>query len=137
MVFLVIVLLYLACFLQNDQGVEGSADFGDTDHSSGIGDDEDAEGSGDGHLTDEELGSGTPTSVFAAPKVVVVTDTKKPKGAAIEPSEVSLLLGLNCVALFFNLKATKTRANSKSMTIASLDSKFLVCSMEHFFNNHV
>lgn len=53
-------LSFLLCHRQNDQGTEGSADFSDTDHSSGIGDDEDAaEGSGDDHLTDEEVGSGT------------------------------------------------------------------------------
>lgn len=76
---------------QNDQGTEGSADFSDTDHSSGIGDDEDAaEGSGDDHLTDEEVGSGTVGPVFVTPRVTVVTDTKPSKGSkpvhAIEPS---------------------------------------------------
>lgn len=65
---------------QSDQGTEGSADFSDTDHSSGIGDDEDAvEGSGDDHLTDEEDGSGTVGPVFVTPKITVVTDMKEPK----------------------------------------------------------
>ncbi|KAH8026628.1 hypothetical protein HPB51_022603 [Rhipicephalus microplus] len=77
---------------QSDQAVEGSADFEDTDASSGIGDDEDAEGSGDEHLSEEEMGSGTVGPVFVTPKVTVVTDTKhppkhsaKPKGPALNP----------------------------------------------------
>lgn len=59
---------------QSDQAVEGSADFDDTDSSSGVEDDEDAEGSG--HSVNEvELGSGTAGPVFVTPKVRVVTDT--------------------------------------------------------------
>lgn len=79
---------------QSDQTVEGSADFEDTDSSSGIGDDEDAEGSGDEHLSEEEMGSGTVGPVFVTPKVTVVTDTKhapkyeaKPKGTSHSPEE--------------------------------------------------
>lgn len=79
---------------QSDQAVEGSADFEDTDSSSGIGDDEDAEGSGDEHLSEEEMGSGTVGPVFVTPKVTVVTDTKhppkyeaKPKGTSHSPEE--------------------------------------------------
>uniref|UniRef100_A0A224YKI5 Syndecan n=1 Tax=Rhipicephalus zambeziensis TaxID=60191 RepID=A0A224YKI5_9ACAR len=73
---------------QSDQAVEGSADFEDTDASSGIGDDEDAEGSGDEHLSEEEMGSGTVGPVFVTPKVTVVTDTKRPpKGPVPNPEE--------------------------------------------------
>lgn len=79
---------------QNDQAVEGSADFEDTDSSSGIGDDEDAEGSGDDHMAEDEIGSGTAGPVFVTPKVTVVTDTKyptkyaaKPKGSQVTPIE--------------------------------------------------
>lgn len=70
---------------QNDQAVEGSADFEDTDSSSGLGDDEDAEGSGDGHMAEDEIGSGTAGPVFVTPKVTVVTDTKYPTKYAAKP----------------------------------------------------
>ncbi|KAL3243126.1 hypothetical protein MRX96_047599 [Rhipicephalus microplus] len=70
---------------QSDQAVEGSADFEDTDASSGIGDDEDAEGSGDEHLSEEEMGSGTVGPVFVTPKVTVVTDTKHPPKHSAKP----------------------------------------------------
>nr|XP_037277789.1 syndecan-like [Rhipicephalus microplus] len=83
---------------QSDQAVEGSADFEDTDASSGIGDDEDAEGSGDEHLSEEEMGSGTVGPVFVTPKVTVVTDTKhppkhsaKPKGPALNPEDENVI----------------------------------------------
>lgn len=83
---------------KSDQAVEGSADFEDTDASSGIGDDEDAEGSGDEHLSEEEMGSGTVGPVFVTPKVTVVTDTKhppkhsaKPKGPAFNPEDENVI----------------------------------------------
>ncbi|KAH7969270.1 hypothetical protein HPB52_016422 [Rhipicephalus sanguineus] len=63
---------------QSDQAVEGSADFEDTDASSGIGDDEDAEGSGDDHLSEEEMGSGTEENTI--PELSgPVTSTKGPR----------------------------------------------------------
>lgn len=83
---------------QSDQAVEGSADFEDTDSSSGIGDDEDAEGSGDEHISEEEMGSGTVGPVFVTPKVTVVTDTKpppkhsaKPKGPVHKPEDENVI----------------------------------------------